>query len=154
VFSGENILMTDYRGVAAGDVAAIHQLYALQSHLIDSGRQRDWAATFTTDGEFHSPSYPEPVVGSSDLEAFAGRFYSGAEAADEVHRHVITNLLVETAVEAELTVRGYLQIVATKRGGDTRLVRMTTITDRVIRVGDEWKIARRIVSRDDAPRNP
>jgi hypothetical protein len=67
---------------------------------------------------------------------------------------VITNLLVETAVEAELAVRGYLQIVATKRGGDTRLVRMTTITDRVIRVGDEWKIARRSVFRDDAPRNP
>ncbi|TSD49288.1 nuclear transport factor 2 family protein [Rhodococcus sp. KBS0724] len=146
--------MTDYRGVATDDVVAIHQLYALQSHFIDSGRQRDWAATFTVDGEFHSPSYPEPVVGFSDLEAFAGRFYSGADAADEVHRHVITNLLVEPAAEAELTVCGYLQIVATTRGGDTRLVRMTTITDRVIRVGDEWKIARRSVFRDDAPRNP
>ena len=64
----------------------------------------------------------------------------------------LTNLVVEAVDESALTVHGYLQIVATARGGDSRLVRMTTVTDHVVRVGEEWKIARRTVSRDDAPR--
>ena len=86
------------------------------------------------------------------LAAFAARFFAAAEATDEVHRHVLTNLVVEAVDESALTVHGYLQIVATARGGDSRLVRMTTVTDHVVRVGEEWKIARRTVSRDDAPR--
>ncbi|MFE5786663.1 nuclear transport factor 2 family protein [Rhodococcus erythropolis] len=144
--------MSNYRVVATEDVVAIHQLYGHQSHCIDSGRQQDWAQTFTDNGEFHSPSYPEPVVGFDDLAAFAARFYAAAEAVDEVHRHVLTNLVVEAVDESALAVRGYLQIVATARGGESRLVRMTTVADRVLRVGEEWKIARRTVSRDDAPR--
>ncbi|OQM82243.1 MULTISPECIES: nuclear transport factor 2 family protein [Rhodococcus] len=144
--------MSNYRVVATEDVVAIQQLYGHQSHCIDSGRQQDWAQTFTDNGEFHSPSYPEPVVGFDDLAAFAARFHAAAEAVDEVHRHVLTNLVVEAVDESALAVRGYLQIVATARGGESRLVRMTTVDDRVVRVGEEWKIARRTVSRDDAPR--
>ncbi|MGQ5690722.1 nuclear transport factor 2 family protein [Rhodococcus erythropolis] len=144
--------MSNYRVVATEDVVAIQQLYGHQSHCIDSGRQQDWAQTFTDNGEFHSPSYPEPVVGFGDLAAFAARFHAAAEAVDEVHRHVLTNLVVEAVDESALAVRGYLQIVATARGGESRLVRMTTVDDRVVRVGEEWKIARRTVSRDDAPR--
>ncbi|EQM35313.1 nuclear transport factor 2 family protein [Rhodococcus erythropolis] len=144
--------MSNYRVVATEDVVAIQQLYGHQSHCIDSGRQQDWAQTFTANGEFHSPSYPEPVVGFGDLAAFAARFHAAAEAIDEVHRHVLTNLVVEAVDESALVVRGYLQIVATARGGESRLVRMTTVDDRVVRVGEEWKIARRTVSRDDAPR--
>lgn len=144
--------MSNYRVVATEDVVAIQQLYGHQSHCIDSGRQQDWAQTFTDNGEFHSPSYPEPVVGFGDLAAFAARFYAAAEAVDEVQRHVLTNLVVEAVDESALAVRGYLQIVATARGGESRLVRMTTVDDRVVRVGEEWKIARRTVSRDDAPR--
>ncbi|WP_075834330.1 MULTISPECIES: nuclear transport factor 2 family protein [unclassified Rhodococcus (in: high G+C Gram-positive bacteria)] len=144
--------MSNCSVVATEDVAAIHQLYGRQSHCIDSGRQQDWAQTFTDGGEFHSPSYPEPVVGFDALAAFAARFFAAAEATDEVHRHVLTNLVVEAVDESALTVHGYLQIVATARGGDSRLVRMTTVTDHVVRVGEEWKIARRTVSRDDAPR--
>lgn len=144
--------MSNYRVVATEDVVAIHQLYGHQSHCIDSGRHQDWAQTFTDNGEFHSPSYPEPVVGFDDLAAFADRFYAAAEAVDEVHRHVVTNVVVEAVGDSALAVNGYLQIVATARGGESRLVRMTTVADRMVQVGEEWKIARRTVSRDDAPR--
>ena len=95
--------MSNCSVVATEDVAAIHQLYGHQSHCIDSGRQQDWAQTFTDGGEFHSPSYPEPVVGFDDLAAFAARFFAAAEAADEVHRHVLTNLVVEAVDESALT---------------------------------------------------
>lgn len=131
-------------------LAEIHQLYGRQSHLIDGGAARDWAETFTPSGEFCSPSYPAPVAGTDDLEAFAARFYDGARAADEVHRHVVTNLAVTHVDDETLRVQGYLQIVATARGGASRLVRFTTFDDRVEHVNGEWRIARRDVSRDDA----
>lgn len=133
-----------------GVLAEIHQLYARQSHLIDEGAAAEWAATFAVDGEFHSPSYPAPVVGSVALTEFARRFADGASAAGEVHRHVLTNLAVAPLDEGALEVRAYLQIVATRSGGDSRLVRFVTLTDRVIREGGQWRIARRTIRRDDA----
>jgi len=138
------------KDVEVAVLAQIHQLYGRQSHLIDGGSAQDWAETFTSDGEFHSPSYPAPVVGVDELEAFAGRFFSAATAAGEVHRHVITNIDVAPAGEDTLDVRAYLQIVATARGGESRLVRFTTIADRVVRRDGTWRVARRVVRRDDA----
>ncbi|BAH50276.1 nuclear transport factor 2 family protein [Rhodococcus opacus] len=136
--------------VDAVTVAQLHQLYGRQSHLIDGGDAAGWAQTFTDDGEFHSPSYPEPVAGTDALIAFAERFHTRARAANEVHRHVITNVVIDEVRDGAATVRAYLQIVATSIGGDSRLVRMTTLTDRVVPVGDRWRIARRDIRRDDA----
>lgn len=137
--------------VDLGLLAEVHQLYGRQSHLIDEGAAAEWAATFTAAGEFHSPSYPEPVVGSAALTGFAHRFAENAAAAGEVHRHVLTNIAVAHAGGEELEVRAYLQIVATRIGGESRLVRLTTLTDRVVREDGQWRIARRTVRRDDAP---
>ncbi|MFC9767459.1 nuclear transport factor 2 family protein [Rhodococcus jostii] len=136
--------------VDAVTVARLHQLYGRQSHLIDGGDASGWAQTFTDDGEFHSPSYPEPVSGTDALIAFAERFHAGARAANDVHRHVITNVVIDGAGDGSTVVRAYLQIVATSIGGDSRLVRMTTLTDRVVLVDDRWRIARRDIRRDDA----
>lgn len=135
-------------------LARVHQLYGAQSHHIDSGRAREWARTFTEDGEFHSPSYPGPVAGTEELTAFAERFFGSAHNAGETTRHVVTNLFVETASADDATVHAYLQIVTTPVGGEPRLVRLTTITDELVRRGGRWLIRRRVVRRDDAPRRP
>lgn len=142
--------MTRTDDVDAGVLAQIHQLYGWQSHLIDGGSAREWAETFTPDGEFNSPSYPEAVIGTADLQSFAERFYANAAAANEVHRHVVTNLVVDVLGEDTLRVQAYLQIVATTRGGESRLVRFTTLDDTVVRAESGWKIARRNVFRDDS----
>ena len=139
--------MTTYDEAA---LAELHQLYAQQSHLIDGGDAEGWAATFTRDGEFHSPSYPAPAVGAVELAAFARNFHAGGVAAGEVYRHVITNLYVAGSTGDALDVRAYLQIVATARGGDSRLVRMTTVADRVVRHDGQLRIACRSVTRDDS----
>ena len=136
--------------VAATVLAEVHQLYGRQSHLIDGGSAREWAETFAADGEFHSPSYPAPVVGADELTRFAQLFFERARDSGEVHRHVITNVDVVALDDETLDVRAYLQIVATARGGDSRLVRFTTIADRVVRQGASWLIARRTVRRDDS----
>ncbi|GAA2398358.1 hypothetical protein GCM10010191_01350 [Actinomadura vinacea] len=127
----------------------IQRLYGAQSHLIDEGRAAEWAATFTADGEFRSPSYPEPVIGTRELTAFAERFHAGARASGVVTRHVVTDLFVESAGGDRAAVRAYLQIVTTPAGGPSRLERMTTITDELVRTGGRWLIRRRTVRRDD-----
>lgn len=139
-------------------VVEIHQLYGRQAHRIDSGDAAGWAATFTSDGVFRSPTYPGPVVGTSRLTAFAERFAADAQAAGEVRRHVVSTLAVDAPETGgadgrdpdELDVRAYLQIVATAAGGAPRLVRMTTLLDRVVRQGDGWLVRARAVQRDDA----
>ncbi|GAB2632799.1 nuclear transport factor 2 family protein [Prescottella soli] len=138
--------------VGAAAFVEIHQLYGRQSHLIDEGHAAEWAATFTAEGEFHSPSYPAPVVGTTALTEFAHGFFTNASVAGEAHRHVLTNIVVGRIADDELEVRAYLQIVATRIGGDSRLVRFTTVTDRVVREDGCWRIARRTVRRDDQNR--
>ncbi|MBB5916199.1 hypothetical protein BJY24_005111 [Nocardia transvalensis] len=133
-------------------VVAVHQLYGFQSRSIDEGWTAEWAATFTPGGEFHSPTYPEPVAGTAALTEFAAAFREGARAANEVRRHVITNIAVRQSDSSNLEVTAYLQIIATAPGADARLVRMTTIEDRLELVDGAWLVARRRVFRDDAPR--
>ncbi|MEK8174941.1 nuclear transport factor 2 family protein [Streptomyces sp. M19] len=94
--------------------AQVQQLYNRQSQLIDAGRAAEWAATFTADATFDSPSYPEPVTGTAALTAFAERFAATAAADQVVRRHVVTNLVVETESPDSLRVLAYLQIVATR----------------------------------------
>jgi len=125
------------------------RLYARQSRLIDSGDALGWAQTFTTDGVFSSPSYPEPARGTAQLVAFAERFAAG-NASGTVSRHVVTNVdVLPGADEDHLVVHAYLQIVATPRGELSRLIRLTSLTDQWVRLDGIWRVAHRQVRRDD-----
>lgn len=131
----------------------LYRLYAHQSRSIDGGNAAAWAATFTPDGVFASPSYPEPARGTADLVSFAQRYADQARDRGTVSRHVVTNIDVVTGPDdRSRTVHAYLQIVDTPRGEPSRLARMTTIEDAV--VPDEsspfgWLVERRVVRRDD-----
>ncbi|GAA2564834.1 MULTISPECIES: nuclear transport factor 2 family protein [Streptomyces] len=138
--------------VASARLAEIHQLYHLQSHLIDGGRAGAWAATFTPDGSFASPTYPAPVTGTAALTAFAERFAAGCAADRTVRRHVVSNVAVTgDDGDGTLRVEAYLQIVATPAGGTPHTERFTSLTDRVVHDGEGWRVATRVVRRDDAP---
>lgn len=135
------------------DLLAAHitRLYARQSRLIDEGNALGWAQTFTADGVFASPSYPEPAAGTAALRAFAERFAAGNRSGT-VSRHVVTNVDVLPGADADrLIVHAYLQIVATPRGEPSRLVRLTTLVDQWVHAQDGWRVAHREVVRDDAP---
>ncbi|GAB2781825.1 nuclear transport factor 2 family protein [Streptomyces daliensis] len=137
---------------AGARLAEIHQLYYLQSHLIDGGHAAEWAATFTAAATFASPTYPAPVTGTAALTAFAERFAADCAAEGVARRHVVGNVAVTGDDGAgTLQVEAYLQIVATPRGGTPRIERFTTLTDQVVHDGEGWRIAARAVRRDDAP---
>ncbi|GGF49194.1 hypothetical protein GCM10011519_23970 [Marmoricola endophyticus] len=132
-------------------VPELERLYARQSRSIDSGDAAGWAATFTGDGEFHSPSYAEARTGTAALVAFAQEYYERGLETGTTSRHVVTNVDVEPGRDADhLVAHAYLQIVATPRGGESRLVRLTTLTDDLVRGPDgHWRFAVRRVTRDD-----
>ncbi|MFJ2569462.1 nuclear transport factor 2 family protein [Streptomyces halstedii] len=140
---------------ASARMAEIHQLYHLQSHLVDGGRAAEWAATFTADGSFTSPTYPAPVTGTAALTAFAERFAADCAADGVVRRHVVSNVAL-TGDDGAGTVRveAYLQIVATPGGGTPHTERFTTLTDRLVHDGSGWRIAARVVRRDGTPAGP
>ncbi|WP_418063762.1 nuclear transport factor 2 family protein [Pimelobacter simplex] len=149
--------MTELAEVPAAVVIAATRLYARQSRLIDEGDAPGWAATFTADGVFDSPSYPEPAVGTAALVRFAEDFRASCARTATRLRHVVTTvdvLPVPAAAgdPARVVAHAYLQIVATPAGEESRLVRLTTLTDELVRddaAPHGWRVARRRVRRDD-----
>ncbi|MBB4682708.1 nuclear transport factor 2 family protein [Amycolatopsis jiangsuensis] len=135
--------------VPVADVLAVHQLYGRQSHAIDSGRAAGWAATFTPDGRFRSPSYPEPATGTAALTAFAERFHAGCAESGERLRHVVSTVDVRTGQNPDTVhALAYLQIVGTPAGGVPRLHRITVLDDELVRTAAGWRVRRRTVHRD------
>jgi len=135
-------------------VLQVLRAYARQSRLIDEGDAAGWADTFTPDGEFHSPSYPAPVAGRLALVAFGECFTRADREAGSVSRHIVTNVDVLPGSDTDhLVAHAYLQIVTTPAGEPSRLVRLTTLEDHLVRRGARWLFARRTVTRDDAARS-
>ncbi|SFO86710.1 nuclear transport factor 2 family protein [Amycolatopsis rubida] len=135
--------------VPVEDVLAVHQLYGRQSHAIDSGQAARWAGTFTPDGEFVSPSYPEPAAGAAALTAFAERFHTGCAESGERLRHVVSTVEVRSGQSGDaLRALAYLQIVGTPEGGSPRLHRLTVLDDELVRTTGGWRVRRRTVHRE------
>jgi hypothetical protein len=119
------------------------QLLGQQSYAIDEGDASGWAATFTEDGTFSSPTYGEPVRGRTDLTAFAARHDSAVAG-----RHVLTGThLVRTHPGGdECDARSTLLIVAPVPDGDARILRITTMDDHLVRVDGRLLVQRRQVT--------
>jgi 3-phenylpropionate/cinnamic acid dioxygenase small subunit len=126
--------------------AAVRNLYARQAHLIDSGQHDDWAHTFTPDGEFHSPTYGQPAIGSKQLAGISKAFGQAAQKSGERHRHLIDNIWVVECDATSAQVRAYLSIVATKEAGETRILRIVTLDDQLAMTEQGWQVSRRMVT--------
>ena len=133
---------------AVEDQLAIGQLYARQSHAIDSGDSAGWAACFTADGTFESPTYDAPVTGTEALEAFAAAFASAAAEAGLVRRHWTTSLVLEADAEDRVAAACYALVLATAEGEAPRIERSVVFHDRLVRRDGRWLMERREVEVD------
>jgi uncharacterized protein (TIGR02246 family) len=134
--------------LAAEQQLAIQQLYARQSHAIDSGDARAWAACFTADGAFRSPTYAGAVVGTAALTAFAEEFARAAAEAGVVRRHWTTALALESQAEDLVAARCYAMVLATAAGERPVIERTVVFHDRLVRRDGRWLIEERQVSVD------
>ena len=137
--------MTD---LAAEQQLAIHQLYARQSHAIDSGDAREWAGCFTSDGAFRSPTYGDTVVGTAALIAFAEAFARAAAEAGVVRRHWTTALALEREADDVVAARCYAMVLSTGVAERPVIERTVVFHDRLVRREGRWLIERRQVSVD------
>ncbi|MEU5844769.1 nuclear transport factor 2 family protein [Saccharopolyspora shandongensis] len=128
-----------------GALLEILNLLGKQAHAIDGGAARQWAETFTPDGVFRSPTYPEPVRGREALTEFAAAFAANNPRA----HHIVTNVCIDREISAdEYHVKANLLIVRTTSSDAVAIDRVTTIDDSFVRHGGLWRIAERVVTRD------
>ncbi|MGW5648691.1 nuclear transport factor 2 family protein [Saccharopolyspora sp. NPDC003752] len=128
-----------------GALLEILNLLGKQAHAIDGGAARQWAETFTPDGVFRSPTYPEPVRGREALTEFAAAFAANNPRA----HHIVTNVCIDREISAdECHVKANLLIVRTTSSDAVAIDRVTTIDDSFVRRGGLWLIAERVVTRD------
>jgi SnoaL-like domain len=129
------------------DRLAIFDLYARQSHRIDGGDAAGWAASFTEDGTFISPTYQLTATGPLELKAFAESSNGAARARGEQFRHLLDNVVFEVIDADQIRVEAYLVIFATTAEG-SRVDRTVLVFDDLIRVEGQWLIQLRRVVRD------
>lgn len=127
----------------------VQQFYARHMQLLDDGRLEEWAATFTEDGTFSVPNYPEPARGRTQLVAGARTAHSAMEEAGERRRHWHGMVAVDMREDGTLAVRCYALVFHTPRGGAPRLHRTCVCNDVLVWVGDELQVRERVVTRDD-----
>jgi uncharacterized protein (TIGR02246 family) len=119
----------------------VREVLARQAHLIDSGDAEGWADTYLPDGVFDSPTYGAAVVGRAELVEFARRVHTKSPRL----RHVLTNVcLARDSDDEQCHTLGTLMIVTATDEG-TRVDRVTTVRDHLVRRDDGWRMARRTV---------
>lgn len=126
--------------------AAVGALYAVQSHAIDDGDAARWAATFTEDGVFSSPTHGAPVRGRAALREFAAALHERHRTERVRVRHWVNNVLVEAGQDG-VHSRAYLLIVRIGADGIPVLARHVVIRDQLADAGG-WLVAHRRVEVD------
>ena len=146
--------MANFSGlITVEDRLAILDLFARQSHCIDGGDAAGWAATYSVDGSFHSPTYKLTATGRAALEDFAANSNAGAQARGEQFRHHVSAVMLTPKTATEVSSVSYLMILATTVDG-TRVDRSVRMFDELVKVDGEWFVASRTVLRDDAELQP
>lgn len=129
--------------------AEIQQFYARHMHLLDSGAADEWAADFTEDASFSVPTLPAPVSGREALAASVKRTADALAAAGEQHRHWPGVFDVRPQDDGSVVVHSYTTVFASPRGGESRVHRVCTCTDVLVRRSGRLLVRDRRVARDD-----
>ncbi|WP_409493548.1 nuclear transport factor 2 family protein [Amycolatopsis sp. cmx-11-12] len=130
--------------------AEVQQFYAEHVHLMDGGSAEEAAATFTEDASLLSPpKVAEPIRGRANLAAGLRRAAQALADEGVTYRRCYSMISVRQRVDGELHVRSYVQVIATRRGGEANLHAMCVCDDVLVREGGSLKVRDRRVIRDD-----
>jgi hypothetical protein len=133
-----------------GTYRQIQHFYAWQSQLLDFGKFEEWAATFTQDGSFLAPGFPEPVRGRTALVAGTRKNHEGIDSSLAV-RHWFGMTTVEPGAGGAVRALSYVIVIRTPQNGESIIYRSTTCEDMLIREDGQWLVRERVIRRDDLP---
>nr|CAJ42323.1 cyclase [Streptomyces steffisburgensis] len=131
--------------------AEVQQFYARHIQLMDEGRAEEAALTFTEDASLLSPpKIAEPIRGRLKLGAGLRKVADELDAEGVRYRRCHTMMSVEPRPDGQVFVRAYVQVIRTRRGGESTLHAMCVCEDLLAREDGELKVHRRVVTRDDS----
>lgn len=133
-----------------GTYRQIQHFYAWQSQLLDFGKFEEWAATFTQDGSFLAPGFPEPVRGRTALAVGTRKNHEGIDSSLAV-RHWFGMTTVEPGAGGAVRALSYVIVIRTPQNGESIIYRSTTCEDMLIREDGQWLVRERVIRRDDLP---
>lgn len=138
------------RATYADLYAEVQQFYANHIWFLDEGDFEEAAMTFTEDATMVSPpKVPEPIRGRANLRAGLRRTAEALAAEGIRYRRCHTMVSVAPQPGGELQIRAYVQVVRTRRGGESALHAMCVCEDVLVRENGELKVRQRVVTRDD-----
>jgi hypothetical protein len=136
--------------VSDEDYLKLQRLYAVQAHAIDCGDAERWAATFTADGRFQSPSAGGTVAGRAELERFAADY--APEGRDgRRYRHWINQLDASYDEDGNITAVCYGALLAIEPGGAPAVLRTSIHHDHLKPTASGWRIGSRVIEPDSRP---
>jgi hypothetical protein len=130
--------------------AQIQQFHAWQSQLLDFGRFEEWAATFTEDGSFLAPGFPEPVRGRTALGVGTRKNHEGIDPTLAI-RHWFNMTTVEPLADGAVRALSYVIVIRAPRDGEPFIYRSTTCEDVLAFQDGQWLVRERVIRRDDLP---
>jgi hypothetical protein len=128
----------------------IQHFYAWQSQLLDFNKFEEWAATFTEDGSFLAPGFPEPVRGRTPLAVGTRKNHEGIDPSIAI-RHWFNMTTVEPCADGSVRALSYVIVIRTPHGGEPFIYRSTICEDVLVREGGQWLVRERVIRRDDVP---
>lgn len=139
------------RTVTAEDYVEILDFYARQMRLLDDLKITEYSMTFTVDGVVNHAHRAERAVGRQamidGMRATLPR-YEGVVA-----RHWFDHLLIEPLDGSSWRVSYYTLVTRTDEAGLVAFEPTFTVTDELVRVGDEILTRSRVIHRDTPDSN-
>ncbi|WP_415853287.1 nuclear transport factor 2 family protein [Sinomonas sp. G460-2] len=145
-------------GMTAADFEQIRNLLARYSHTLDLGDSDGFVRCFTSEGEFDTSSPEDDLFGThrghGELRKFA---VASAEYSVARVRTTCANLLIEgdgsTAKVSSyaFVTRDYGPPIIEGQVTYARLVTTGMFFDELVKVGGDWKFARRVFRHDGLP---
>jgi 3-phenylpropionate/cinnamic acid dioxygenase small subunit len=129
--------------------AQVQLFYANHMQLLDDGKAEEWAQTFTEDGTFGAPNYPQPARGRAALAAGVRQTHAELLASGVRRRHWHGMVSVRRNDDGTLSVRCYALVFHTPRGEATQLHRTCVCQDTLVWEDGGWRVRDRVVTRDD-----
>lgn len=133
------------------DFVAIQQLLAQYTWSHDSRDFATLAECFTEDAHYTmriADSEPsEPTIGGEAIAALVEKFKS---TQTDQRRHLISNVVLDSADESSATARSYVTVFATE-GEESRLITTGTCVDHMARQSDgSWRFVSKAMHLDKA----
>lgn len=131
----------------------IEALYADYAHCLDSDRLEEWPDFFTEDCAYRVTSAENfeagmrlGIIYATSRNMLVDRVMALRKAniyEPQRYRHVIANLRIERMEVAGIDLTANFLVVRTMQDGAMTVFAAGRYVDRVVRIGDSWKFARK-----------